>query len=88
VSFTGIASGTTVIPYVTPTTFPSDSATGGDLDDAAVCLAAGTPADLDTILARLDSAAVPHTVPAAGHPGLVVDVPDPDGHVIRIRTLL
>ena len=54
----------------------------------AVCLAAGTPADLDTILARLDSSGVPHTAPAAGHPGLVVDVPDPDGHVISIRTLL
>lgn len=35
VSFTGIASGTKVIPYVTPTTFPSASATGASTSSAS-----------------------------------------------------
>jgi catechol 2,3-dioxygenase-like lactoylglutathione lyase family enzyme len=53
----------------------------------AVCLAVGTHADLDALLARLDNAGVPHTDPHPGHGGDAADVPDPDGHLVRVHTL-
>ncbi|MHA6794051.1 VOC family protein [Pseudonocardia bannensis] len=54
----------------------------------SVCLAIGTRADLDALLARLDTQGIQHTAPVAGHRGDAADVPDPDGHVIRIHTLI
>jgi catechol 2,3-dioxygenase-like lactoylglutathione lyase family enzyme/uncharacterized protein (DUF1330 family) len=54
----------------------------------AVCLAVGTRADLDLLLARLDSACVAHTPVVSGRGGDAVDVPDPDGHLIRLHTLM
>lgn len=53
----------------------------------AVCLAVGTRADLDELLARLELHGIGHTDPVAGHRGDAADVPDPDGHIIRIHTL-
>ena len=53
----------------------------------SVCLAVGTRADLEALLGRLDELAVPHTDPAPGHGGWAADVPDPDGHVVRLHTL-
>jgi catechol 2,3-dioxygenase-like lactoylglutathione lyase family enzyme len=52
-----------------------------------VCLAVGTRGDLDELLARLDTRGIGHTVPVAGRGGDAVDVPDPDGHVVRVHTL-
>lgn len=52
----------------------------------AVCLALGTRADLDRLLARLDEAGIPHGSPFPGRGGDAVDVPDPDGHVVRVHT--
>jgi catechol 2,3-dioxygenase-like lactoylglutathione lyase family enzyme len=54
----------------------------------SVCLAVGTRADLDALLRRLDALAVAHTEPVPGHGGWAADVPDPDGHVVRIHTLI
>ena len=53
-----------------------------------VCLAVGTRADLDELLARLDSRGVDHGEPVTGHRGDAVDVPDPDGHLVRLHTLI
>jgi len=53
----------------------------------AVCLAVGTRADLDELLSRLDTAGVAHGQPVAGRGGDAVDIPDPDGHIVRIHTL-
>jgi catechol 2,3-dioxygenase-like lactoylglutathione lyase family enzyme len=54
----------------------------------AVCLAVGTRADLDELLTRLDTRGIDHGQPVVGHRGDAVDVPDPDGHLIRIHTLI
>jgi catechol 2,3-dioxygenase-like lactoylglutathione lyase family enzyme len=53
----------------------------------ALCLAVGTPSDLDAVLDRLDARGVDHGSPFPGHGGDAVDVPDPDGHLIRLHTL-
>lgn len=53
-----------------------------------VCLAVGTRADLDTVLLRLDAVGVEHTEPVAGYRGWAADVPDPDGLLVRLHTLL
>jgi catechol 2,3-dioxygenase-like lactoylglutathione lyase family enzyme len=52
-----------------------------------LCLAVGIRADLDALLSELDDAGVPHTEPVPGHRGWVADVPDPDGHIVRVHTL-
>jgi catechol 2,3-dioxygenase-like lactoylglutathione lyase family enzyme/uncharacterized protein (DUF1330 family) len=52
-----------------------------------VCLAVGTRADLDVLLARLDTRDIEHGEPFTGRGGDAVDVPDPDGHVVRVHTL-
>lgn len=44
--------------------------------------------DLDLTLERLDSQGIEHGQPVAGRGGDAVDVPDPDGHLIRIHTLV
>jgi catechol 2,3-dioxygenase-like lactoylglutathione lyase family enzyme/uncharacterized protein (DUF1330 family) len=54
----------------------------------AVCLAVGTRADLDQVLARLDRRGIAHGEPVRGRGGDAADVPDPDGHVIRLHTLV
>jgi catechol 2,3-dioxygenase-like lactoylglutathione lyase family enzyme len=54
----------------------------------ALCLAVGTRADLDALLARLDNAGVAHTEPRTGHGGDAADVPDPDGLLVRLHTLV
>jgi catechol 2,3-dioxygenase-like lactoylglutathione lyase family enzyme len=54
----------------------------------SVCLAVGTRADLDVLLSRLDTMGIPHTEPVPGHRGWAADVPDPDGLVVRIHTLI
>jgi catechol 2,3-dioxygenase-like lactoylglutathione lyase family enzyme len=53
-----------------------------------VCLAVGTRGDLDSLLARLDGRGISHTRPVAGRDGDAADVPDPDGHIVRIHTLI
>lgn len=53
----------------------------------AVCLAVGTRADLDELLARLDTRGIGHSMPVAGREGDAVDVPDPDRHLVRVHTL-
>lgn len=53
-----------------------------------ICLAVGTRTDLDELLARLDRRLIAHGTPAAGRGGDAVDVPDPDGHLVRIHTLV
>ena len=52
-----------------------------------LCLAVGTPSDLDAVLEGLDQRGVHHGFPFAGRGGDAVDVPDPDGHVVRLHTL-
>ncbi len=52
----------------------------------ALCLAVGTRADLDAVLADLDHAGVPHSEPVPGHRGHAADVPDPDGLLVRLHT--
>jgi catechol 2,3-dioxygenase-like lactoylglutathione lyase family enzyme len=52
-----------------------------------VCFAVGTRGDLDELLARLDSRGVGHGVPFPDRGGDSVDVPDPDGHLVRVHTL-
>jgi catechol 2,3-dioxygenase-like lactoylglutathione lyase family enzyme len=52
-----------------------------------LCLAVGTRSDLDAVLDRLDERGVAHGTPRAGRGGDAVDVPDPDGHLIRLHTL-
>jgi catechol 2,3-dioxygenase-like lactoylglutathione lyase family enzyme len=52
-----------------------------------VCLAVGTRADLDELLGRLDIRGIRHGQPVAGRGGDAVDVPDPDGHLVRVHTL-
>ena len=52
-----------------------------------LCLAVGTRHDLDLLLARLDGRDVAHSDPATGRGGVAADVPDPDGHIVRIHTL-
>ena len=52
-----------------------------------ICLAVGIKADLDALLEALDDAGIPHTDPAAGYRGWAADVPDPDGHLVRVHTL-
>jgi catechol 2,3-dioxygenase-like lactoylglutathione lyase family enzyme len=42
---------------------------------------------LDALLSELDNAGVPHTDPVQGYRGWAADVPDPDGHVVRVHTL-
>jgi catechol 2,3-dioxygenase-like lactoylglutathione lyase family enzyme len=54
----------------------------------ALCLAVGTPADLDQLLDRLGRLGIAHTPPVTGHRGVAADVPDPDGHLLRIHTLI
>ena len=54
----------------------------------AVCLAVGTRADLDEVLARLDRLGIAHSEPVTGRGGDAVDVPDPDGHLVRLHTLV
>jgi catechol 2,3-dioxygenase-like lactoylglutathione lyase family enzyme len=53
-----------------------------------VCLAVGSRDDLDQLLARLDARAIAHGTPVVGRGGDAVDVPDPDGHLVRIHTLV
>jgi catechol 2,3-dioxygenase-like lactoylglutathione lyase family enzyme len=53
----------------------------------SVCFAVGTRADLDEVLARLDRRGIAHGEPGRGRGGDAVDVPDPDGHLLRIHTL-
>jgi catechol 2,3-dioxygenase-like lactoylglutathione lyase family enzyme len=53
-----------------------------------LCLAVGTRADLDGLLARLDARGIAHGTPATGRGGDAVDVPDPDGHLVRVHTLI
>jgi hypothetical protein len=53
----------------------------------SLCLAVGIRADLDALLSELDNAGVPHTDPVQGYRGWAADVPDPDGHVVRVHTL-
>jgi catechol 2,3-dioxygenase-like lactoylglutathione lyase family enzyme len=53
-----------------------------------VCLAVGTRVDLDELLARLYTRGVDHGQPVVGHRGTAVDVPDPDGHLVRLHTLI
>jgi catechol 2,3-dioxygenase-like lactoylglutathione lyase family enzyme len=52
-----------------------------------LCLAVGTRSDLDAVLDRLDERGVDHGSPFPGRGGDAVDVPDPDGHLVRIHTL-
>lgn len=52
----------------------------------SICLAVGTRSDLDALLARLDNGGVIHTDPVQGHGGWAADVPDPDGHLVRVHT--
>lgn len=52
-----------------------------------LCLAVGTRHDLDMVLSRLDERGVDHGTPFPGRGGDAVDVPDPDGHLIRLHTL-
>ncbi|MCU1612991.1 MAG: hypothetical protein JWO98_531 [Frankiales bacterium] len=52
-----------------------------------LCLAVGTRSDLDAVLDRLDEWGVDHGSPFAGRGGDAVDVPDPDGHLVRLHTL-
>jgi catechol 2,3-dioxygenase-like lactoylglutathione lyase family enzyme len=52
-----------------------------------LCLAVGIRSDLDAILERLDERGIAHGSPFAGRGGDAVDVPDPDGHLIRLHTL-
>jgi catechol 2,3-dioxygenase-like lactoylglutathione lyase family enzyme len=52
-----------------------------------LCLAVGTRADLDALLHRLDEGGIGHGTPSPGRGGDAVDVPDPDGHVVRLHTL-
>jgi catechol 2,3-dioxygenase-like lactoylglutathione lyase family enzyme len=52
-----------------------------------LCLAVGTRADLDELLAQLDTRGIGHTMPVAGRGGDAVDVPDPDRHLVRVHTL-
>jgi catechol 2,3-dioxygenase-like lactoylglutathione lyase family enzyme len=52
-----------------------------------VCLAVGTRRDLDAVLDDLDERGVAHGSPLAGRGGDAVDVPDPDGHLVRLHTL-
>jgi catechol 2,3-dioxygenase-like lactoylglutathione lyase family enzyme len=52
-----------------------------------LCLAVGTRHDLDAVLDRLDERGVEHSSPFPGRGGDAVDVPDPDGHLIRLHTL-
>jgi catechol 2,3-dioxygenase-like lactoylglutathione lyase family enzyme len=54
----------------------------------SVCLAVGTRRDLDLVLARLDGRGIPHSDPISGRGGDAADVPDPDGHIVRIHTLI
>jgi catechol 2,3-dioxygenase-like lactoylglutathione lyase family enzyme len=53
-----------------------------------ICLAVGTPGDLDALLHALERRGITHTPPVTGHRGMAVDVPDPDGHLIRVHTLI
>jgi catechol 2,3-dioxygenase-like lactoylglutathione lyase family enzyme len=52
-----------------------------------LCLAVGTAGDLDAVLDRLDEQGLHHGSPFAGRGGDAVDVPDPDGHLVRLHTL-
>ena len=52
-----------------------------------LCLAVGTRSDLDAVLDRLDERGVAHGSPFTGRGGDAVDVPDPDGHLVRLHTL-
>lgn len=52
-----------------------------------LCLAVGTRRDLDAVLDRLDERGVNHGSPIAGRGGDAVDVPDPDGQLVRLHTL-
>jgi catechol 2,3-dioxygenase-like lactoylglutathione lyase family enzyme len=52
-----------------------------------LCLAVGTRSDLDAVLDRLDERGVDHGSPFPGRGGDAVDVPDPDGHLVRLHTL-
>jgi catechol 2,3-dioxygenase-like lactoylglutathione lyase family enzyme len=52
-----------------------------------LCLAVGTRSDLDAVLDRLNERHITHGSPFPGHGGDAVDVPDPDGHLIRLHTL-
>jgi catechol 2,3-dioxygenase-like lactoylglutathione lyase family enzyme len=52
-----------------------------------LCLAVGTHSDRDAVLDRLDEQGVHHRTPFAGRGGDAVDVPDPDGHLVRLHTL-
>ena len=52
-----------------------------------LCLAVGTRDDLDAVLHLLDERGVEHGTPFPGRGGDAVDVPDPDGHLVRLHTL-
>ena len=64
---------------------PERAATLAGFD--TLCLAVGTRSDLDAVLDRLDERGVDHGLPFAGRGGDAVDVPDPDGHLVRLHTL-
>ncbi|WP_214367115.1 VOC family protein [Pseudonocardia sp. H11422] len=55
---------------------PARARAPADLD--SVCLAVGTRADLDALLARLDTQGIQHTASVAGHRGDAADVPGPE----------
>jgi catechol 2,3-dioxygenase-like lactoylglutathione lyase family enzyme len=64
---------------------PERAATLAGFD--ALCLAVGTRRDLDAVLDRLDERGVDHGSPFAGRGGDAVDVPDLDGHLVRLHAL-
>lgn len=53
----------------------------------SLCLAVGVRADLDALLLGLDDAGIAHGAPVPGYRGWAADVPDPDGHLVRVHTL-
>jgi catechol 2,3-dioxygenase-like lactoylglutathione lyase family enzyme len=53
-----------------------------------VCLAVGTRADLDDLLARVRAAGATATGAREGHRGWAADIVDPDGYLVRVHTLL
>ena len=53
----------------------------------SVALSIGAADDLDDWCARLDTLGVEHTAPVEGHLGWYLEVPDPDGLIIRLHTI-
>ena len=55
-------------------------------EDSVAGLAASE--GLGETLRRLDGAGFAHTAPVPGYRGWAADVPDPDGHLVRVHTLV